>query len=167
MLPFGLHPTAITWDNDDIKPTMGVKPGSPCVAFIGAIIVGSLPHQNTLSSLANREDFQCREKVAVDMVAKGQDRKKDVSTSSCFESSLFLASWNAWRARHDDSQMTICINAELRKWSASYSRLKRFEGSSKHVIDRLTTNRDVVIHENVCFVHAYRCQRISCTQLSV
>ena len=72
LLPTGIFPIAVAWDNNDVKPTMDVTPGAPYVPFIGATAVGILPEQAPLPTFARREDF--RKTVTEDEVMNGQPR---------------------------------------------------------------------------------------------
>ena len=94
LLPPGLFPIAVAWDNNDVKPTMDVTPGAPYVPFIGATAVGILPDQALLPRLASREDF--RDTVTDDEVVNGKARDEDASTFESFKKSLLEASWSAW-----------------------------------------------------------------------
>ena len=115
LLPTGIFPIAVAWDNNDVKPTMDVTPGAPYVPFIGATAVGILPDQAPLPTLASREDF--REKVTVDEVVNGQPRDEDASTFEGFKKTLLEASWSAWVGFSGQTQTSTCLEAEIRKVS--------------------------------------------------
>lgn len=71
LLPPGLFLIAFASNNNDVKPTMNIRPGKSYVTFIGAIAVGISPNQAPLPRLAGRENVLSTKEVTVDMVVNG------------------------------------------------------------------------------------------------
>lgn len=85
-----------TWNNNGVKSTIDVTPGTPHVAFIGAAASAIFPDQATLPNLAGHKHFLRREDGTMDTVVHGQPCDYDASTIKGCEMNVFLASWRAW-----------------------------------------------------------------------
>lgn len=114
-VPPGLFPMAVACDNNGVRPTMGITPGTLHISFIGATTVGILPGQAPLPRLSARKGSLPPKNVTVNMVVKGKARDNEALTFERFESNVFLGTWRAWDRRYDHSQPIACFEFEIRQ----------------------------------------------------